>query len=163
MLWVVIWSASPRRFLWVPTTHISMEDWSKLSLNYHQILILKKPSVTLWLAYIHHFNLNNSRMHHLPPHSIAVTLTVKCCVFLRLKEESKLLLSFFRRRSRFLSLFLLCFLSLLWRLLFSFPFLTFLLSLSRLLFLLRLVAISSVLFGALSKCLHLHDLTILIL
>ena len=37
MLWVLIRIASLRRFLWVPTTYVFMENWRKLSFSYHQI------------------------------------------------------------------------------------------------------------------------------
>ena len=44
MLLVRIRSASLRHLEWVPTTYIFMENWRKLSYNYHQILPLNNSS-----------------------------------------------------------------------------------------------------------------------
>ena len=50
-LWVPIKIASPRRFQWVPTTYVFMENWQKLSFSYHKIpslSVLLDPYSVLW-------------------------------------------------------------------------------------------------------------------
>ena len=50
-LWVLIRIAWLRRFLWVPTTYVFMENLRKLSHNYLQILPINKSSVVMPLIW----------------------------------------------------------------------------------------------------------------